>query len=666
MLANLHPDVRRMLVGASLALLATLYWLTMPRVITLEDAGLFQMVCHLGGISHPPGYPLFTMLCQQLVVGDSVVSGNLLSVFFALLATLAWYGVVTLLTKNHVIALMAMFAYGVSTTFWSQAIIIEVYSFAAASFMVSLWLLLKYLDTDKTSYWYALCLSVGIGLSNHWPLYVLSCVAFPVFLKLHQPLLAKISDWRFWLCSIGLLLLGLLPYLQLLMVKDPITAVFGAVSPGEFFDYVSRSYYDDSRPGATQADKLDYLIWLVPEAFMQLSAVGVPFIVIGLVRSFRILKLNEAIALCLMFLSTTFLLMSLLDMKFELLFQAIFRPYPVIAYAALSLWFAIGVEQTLKQLDSVPGTLRGIIAASLLLVMATINYPNVDRSYSRLVDEYGTLILESLPPNAILFLTGDNQIAPLGYLHLVKGIRPDVTLYSHEGLVFHNRLMPVKRPLKAWRAEVKAFIQAQDRPVFSIAPKSYVTVDYGLYYGFEENPDSSFRFSRRFENFYAYLTEVYQSDLITDSHEQQFVYNLLAGFTKQYLGNMFKNGIESMSQSQLHTLKAAQDTFPGKLTTIEVFLLSGRESDPKWLLEMALSAKDQIDETTPKQHRAVLFEYLGLIYQNLGEKDLAISYFEKSLALMPGTNNFARCHLAKLQATSETGNTELESAEQCR
>ena len=44
-----------------------LYLRTMPRTITLEDAGLFQMVCHIGGISHPPGYPTFTLFCQGLV-----------------------------------------------------------------------------------------------------------------------------------------------------------------------------------------------------------------------------------------------------------------------------------------------------------------------------------------------------------------------------------------------------------------------------------------------------------------------------------------------------------------------------------------------------------------------------------------------------------------------
>ena len=37
-----------------------LYLFTTPRVVVLEDEGLFLMVAKHLGIAHPPGYPLFT------------------------------------------------------------------------------------------------------------------------------------------------------------------------------------------------------------------------------------------------------------------------------------------------------------------------------------------------------------------------------------------------------------------------------------------------------------------------------------------------------------------------------------------------------------------------------------------------------------------------------
>jgi hypothetical protein len=46
----------------------SLYLVTMPQAITLEDVGLFQMICHQGGIGHSPGYPLFILSWQAFVI----------------------------------------------------------------------------------------------------------------------------------------------------------------------------------------------------------------------------------------------------------------------------------------------------------------------------------------------------------------------------------------------------------------------------------------------------------------------------------------------------------------------------------------------------------------------------------------------------------------------
>ena len=82
-------------VRLGLALLATgtLYVATMPRSITFEDAGLFHQVCHLQGIAHPPGYPLFTSICSSLYsLGfDPIMTGNLISIVFALLTLFLLY-----------------------------------------------------------------------------------------------------------------------------------------------------------------------------------------------------------------------------------------------------------------------------------------------------------------------------------------------------------------------------------------------------------------------------------------------------------------------------------------------------------------------------------------------------------------------------------------------
>ena len=43
-------------------ILFSIYGLTTPKTVPLEDDGLFIMASLDGGVAHPPGYPLFTFL----------------------------------------------------------------------------------------------------------------------------------------------------------------------------------------------------------------------------------------------------------------------------------------------------------------------------------------------------------------------------------------------------------------------------------------------------------------------------------------------------------------------------------------------------------------------------------------------------------------------------
>ena len=128
----------------------TAYLLTMPGQITLEDAGLFQMVCHQGGIGHPPGYPLFVLACQGFVslpfFDDSVFAANLLSSIFASLTCVVVYLIGKMLFAAPSSALALAYCYGFSTVVWSQAIIVEVYSLQSLLFAGA-----SYADYDLTA-----------------------------------------------------------------------------------------------------------------------------------------------------------------------------------------------------------------------------------------------------------------------------------------------------------------------------------------------------------------------------------------------------------------------------------------------------------------------------------------------------------------------------------
>lgn len=120
---------RDFIIGpAILLVLMLVYWLTMPKVITFEDAGIFLQVCEFRGIAHPPGYPLFTILCIPWfwLPADPVILGNMLSAIFGALTCVLVYFILRRLNAGLFSAAMASLLFGLSRDFWSQAIIVEV------------------------------------------------------------------------------------------------------------------------------------------------------------------------------------------------------------------------------------------------------------------------------------------------------------------------------------------------------------------------------------------------------------------------------------------------------------------------------------------------------------------------------------------------------------
>ncbi len=640
------------------------YLLTMPRSITLEDAGLFQMVCHLDGISHPPGYPLFTMLCNAMTISPSVVIGNLVSVVFAVCTILVFYQIVLLMTTSQNTALIATMSYSLSATFWSQAIIIEVYSLAALMFMLCWWLLLKFSQSKDIRYWFVLCLTTGLAISNHWPLFVLSCLGLlSVVFVVRSNIWEQMQSAVFWIGTIGLFLLGLAPYLLLLTNQNPEIAVFGPVSAEEFINYVSRSYYNDSRAGAVFSDKIQYYFWLVPESLFQFGLVAAPVILVGLYRSFKQLYLEYSLSLVVIFLSTTYLLMTMLDLKFEIVQQAIFRPYALIAYSSLAIWLSIG---TIWLLELVPGRYDRykLLAMFLLIVsVAVYNYPKIDRGSSKLVDEYARIILESLPADAILFLRGDNEIGPVGFLNRVEGVRSDVTLYDRDGLVFSNRLAGMWVSQQEVEQATSKFIKAQSRPVFSIRGDYDISTNHGLYYSYNNLRSQKYEFLPEFESYLDYLLELHDNKVLTDLHEQQFVYNLLVAFARQYARYSLEFGVEGLEQKQVDRMQRLQSTFPGKLATLEAVFFTGARVEHEKLLELAEATEQQITDELPKDDIGIFYGYFGSIMLRLDDKDRAARMFEESLRIMPSENNNSICPLKSLYK-EQGDNVRYDSLEQ--
>ena len=134
---------------AALALyLATLA----PSVATVFDDSLeFQVVLPSLGIAHPTGYPLYTILgwaFSHLPIQDLAYRVNLLSA----LAGAATVGVLFLVARqlgsSRLAAATVSAIFALSTTWWSQATIAEVYTLNGLFVALILYLTLS-LDTPR-------------------------------------------------------------------------------------------------------------------------------------------------------------------------------------------------------------------------------------------------------------------------------------------------------------------------------------------------------------------------------------------------------------------------------------------------------------------------------------------------------------------------------------
>jgi len=169
-------------IGASL-FLATfgLYVFTAAPSVTFWDSGeLITAACTLG-ITHQPGYPLFSLVAKAfsyLPLGNIAFRANLQSCVFASLSVYMLYVVLRLLlsgrgsvpsVKDDIAAATLALLFGVSKTLWTQAVVAEVYGLNALflTSIVYIHVLNSRGELSSARYVALSGLLLGLGTVNH-------------------------------------------------------------------------------------------------------------------------------------------------------------------------------------------------------------------------------------------------------------------------------------------------------------------------------------------------------------------------------------------------------------------------------------------------------------------------------------------------------------------
>ncbi len=341
--------------------------------ISLVDAGLFQMVCQDNGIAHPPGYPLATLLCHPFMSLSlpGTLPGNLFSALFAAATLVVFFSLCRTFSLEPVWSVLATFALGLALSFWSQSIIIEVYTLNTFLFGLAYLSTVRYLDGHRELWLVVAVLAFALGLSNHWPLIILSSIAFiPILLAEYTRVQAVLFRPGLLVTLLLCLLVGLSPYLLILTKPVGVVSMIGDIhSIEDLWRLVSRQTYQDRNlEGISQMQS--YLWWLPLMSINQLGMLAWVLVPLGMLHSFYCLSRRYAVSLLLLWVSNVMILPLISSYPFDESMQAHYVSWTLLAIFPCAIWLALGVKFLLSRFP----TIEGFAAAVVILAIAIQNF----------------------------------------------------------------------------------------------------------------------------------------------------------------------------------------------------------------------------------------------------------------------------------------------------
>jgi hypothetical protein len=438
-----------------------LYFVTLAPSVLEADSGEFQFVPWLPGIAHPTGYPLYILLgwlwTHSLPVGDVAWRMNLLSAVLAAAAVGLTYAVARRMAvaalpdappgSQMVAAVLAAATFALGHTFWSQAIIAEVYALHALFVAAILWLALKRAHS-------ALALAFGLGLTHHRTTILLLPALFFWFYRAGD--LRKITwgkSGRYGLLVGAPLLLYLYlpliapttPYATLHLSDTQILTLYDN-SPAGFWAHVMATVFaGDVRPAAVGAERLTLAGGLL---LPQAGWPGLLLALIGLGTLWHSYQLN---LLGLTGLGAlTFTLFNLVYFIGDI--AVLFIP----VWFFVSLWVGMGalglahwgatafvrhksrapagssvsagigqrLHRDIYQIVATALTLLCLLGVALPLAAQNIG---VGQQHNRAAaEQWRAILAQPLPPGAILLSNDRNEMMPMWYYQYVEQRRPDL------------------------------------------------------------------------------------------------------------------------------------------------------------------------------------------------------------------------------------------------
>ena len=416
-------------LGLLLGFLA-LYLATLCPTVYFGDSGEISSAIFQGGVIHPPGYPLFSLLGRLALIavpwGEPAFRVGTLVALSAALTVPTLFLIQRQLRVGALAAAVAAAVFGASYTFWSQSVRVEVYSLHVLLCALALLFTLQYRESRSLLHLRLTCLALALGLAHHLTIVLL------------LPGLLVLVGKRFWVepglgkrlgaaLPIFLLTFGLYTLIPLFWARDETLHNMGSPStPMGLFNHATARMYRDNLGIHSVAQLSQSLTnaWNTARESLPLSAWLGAFIGGGL------LARRDRIAFA--GLSVAGLAVTLNALNYHILdISAYYLPVVLISTAFLGT----ALDALARRLASFGQGKLPLVLAAAPVALALANFPTCNLHRATLVREFARHKLESCDPRSVLIMQGDQDIYPIVYAQEALHVRPDVLTIGREYLI---------------------------------------------------------------------------------------------------------------------------------------------------------------------------------------------------------------------------------------
>lgn len=605
------------------------------------DAGDLVTSAFVGGIAHPPGYPLYSLLGFLLAkIPLSTVAwrvGLISSIFSALTLTVIFHWI-SRITKSALTAFITASILALTYVYWLYSIVPEVFAlnnFLSISLLYAVYL---WSQTHKTRLLYGAAFIFGLGLAHHHIiLFMLPAITYGLFTNRKH-----LSIQRRTVTSIiSAFLIGLSPYLWAYISALSVPAIIwnDPSTLKGFITLITRAQYGTFQAGIQYAQTIQSRFLQFPIMLEFLTAdftyIGITTAVIGLVGLFKkdrplfwYLGLGFMSAGPFFFFYASYIITSEFTIatmeRFLLpsyLFVAIFIGYGIFTIKDTVLkWLSTRVWPK-KEISK--AQISATLVVFFFLIIPTslfyINYPKLSiLKNDRTAEKIGEDVLKTTEPGAIIFLQADTLIFNTQYAYYTESQYQDrvvihyVKLYKGELNKMLKKFHPqIARPKTVDNPLVLAeFIEANYKKFPIYSTESFPTY---LEHSFWIPQGILFRFYKE-EDLPTTEQLLERNDRAWESYQDP-----LQGSLKSYKNLMLANVIDFYRSGRLRSgnlHSRAEQPQQALINYKEAIRLDPEYIDSYYLAAEALIGLEKCDQAQKYIEKAHSLSANSFLYQN--------------------------------------------------